>query len=125
MREAAISPYCKYYQTFEFQQRGMDWGDTFVRRLRDLKKIITADRDRASDDLEALKISIRLHPVPLLNHKGKLQWNGSTAQSMLNQDIEAGVNKVLTPSQMYETQDGLYKQYLDLKGFCDKIHQSC
>ena len=124
--EAEMGPaevYCNYNRTFEFELRGMEWGNTFVHRLKSLREIIARDRDRASDDLEALKISIRLHPVPLLNRKGKLQWNGSIAQRLLKQDIEAGLNKSLTPSEMYETRCGIFKQYLDLKDFCDKIHQ--
>lgn len=114
--------FCHYHETFEFRLRGMEFGDTFVRRLRALREQIKGDRDRAEEDLSFLKTSMHNHPVPLLTHKGKFQWNRSIAHCLLKHDMEQGLHKRMTPAALWETRNGLYKLFLDLKDFRDKIY---
>jgi len=82
--------YCNYAGTFEFKIEGMEYGDTFIRRLRSLRQQVKRDKGRARSDMKALMIAMKNHPAPSLNHRGEPQWNGSAAQRLLKEDIAAG-----------------------------------
>lgn len=119
---SAAEVYYNYYQTLEFQMRGMEYDDTFARRLKDLRTQMSRDKTRASEDEEAFKVAIKNNPVPQLNHKGKPQWNGSLAQKKLEKDMKAGKHTTMAPQELWAS-CRLYKEALDKDDFRWKIRQ--
>lgn len=109
----------KYMHMREFE--GMKYGDEFTRRLRSLRKIVRRDKTRAIKDKEALAIALANHPVAELNHRGEPQWNGSKAQAMLKEEIDAGNYPLKTPEQLWNS-DPEFKKF-GLATFRWKIHQ--
>ena len=100
----------------------MQYNDTFTRRLRDLRAMVSRDKKRAVDDKAALMIALRNHPAPAVNHRGEPQWNGSKAQELLGVDID---NRVYpeknTPRELWSSR-AEYKQF-DPDIFRWRIHQ--
>lgn len=113
--------HCQCHETVEFQLRGMDHDDKFVRYLKDPRKQVGRDNDRAAEDLNSLQKATRNHPVPRFTHKGHLQWNGSLAQTHLQEDMATGLHKTMKPSELWERRGGLHKQHLSKDGFGWKI----
>lgn len=109
----------KYKNMREFQ--GMVYGNNFTTRLRSLRGIVARDKDRAVLDRKALKIAIANHPVPEFNHRGEPQWNGSKAQAILKEQIDAGKYPLNTPQQLWELEKEFQKFHLST--FRWKIHQ--
>lgn len=95
--------YDKYKELSCFKLKGMEYGKDFTRRLRDLRAIIKRDRKRAIEDRNELAVLIRNHPVPEKNHKGEPQWNGSAAQRLLKEDMQAGKHESMKPLQLRAT----------------------
>lgn len=114
--------YYNYSHTPEFKQRGMEYSDRFVSRLRGLRKIVKRDKSRAWEDKRAIQIALKNHPAPLLNHKGRPQWNGSIAQACLELDLAAGKHNLMMPSELWESNDE-YKRTLSKDAFRWKIKQ--
>lgn len=92
--------YCRYHETLEFQIKGMEYGNKFTGRLRSLRKSVLKDQKRSKVDLKALKIGMKLNPLPPLNHRGQRHWNGSVAQALLQHDMSLGKHKSMTPSKL-------------------------
>jgi len=116
--------YCNYCDTIEFQMPGMEYGETFTRRLRGLREMIAGDFDRSSRDKNALQIAMKVHPPPRLNHKGKPQWNGSLAQALLKYDISQGRHETMTVMELYNKENReLYRKTLSAEDFRWKIQQ--
>lgn len=119
---SAAEVYYNYYSTFEFRMRGMEYGDTFERRLGDLRQQVSRDKDRATEDEMAFKVAVANHPVPRLNHKGRPQWNGSLAQKQLEKDMADGIHKNMQPAALWAS-NRLYQQALSKDDFRWKIRQ--
>lgn len=111
--------YNKYKNMKEFG--GMACDDEFRRRLLSLRNIVGRDKDRAVDDRKALKIALANHPVPEFNHRGEPQWNGSKAQAMLKEEIDAGNYPLKTPEQIWKSKAEFQKFGLSTLRW--KIHQ--
>jgi len=60
----------------------------------------TEDRNRAEEDLAALRHDRATHPFPQLDAKGRPQWEGSLAQISMRQDVKNGVLHGMTQSQI-------------------------
>lgn len=110
-----------YKDSFEFQ--GMPNDATFTRRLKDLREIVDRDKDRAKDDLAALKAALTNHQkdVPAVNHRGEPQYNGSDIQKFLIQDIKDNKHVGKLPS-IFQTSRPCYSQ-LDANTFRWKLQQ--
>lgn len=113
--------YYTYSGTLEFQMKGMSYGDTFRRRLRELRKQIRRDKSRASTDKKALKKALKLHPVSHLNACGKPHWNGSVAQALLEYDMSKGKHIGIEPHK-FRNQREQYKA-LSVDDFRWKVQQ--
>ena len=114
--------YCACAQTNEFKMKGMECGPTFKRRLNDLRAAMGEDKRRADTDLIAIKRGMANHPVPKLNHKGRVQWNGSLAQGILKCDMKLGRHKKMSPAQLRESRL-VHKRTLSPNSFRWKIRQ--
>ena len=110
----------KYSNTAEFKLRGMKFGDTFKRRLAALRTLVNRDKKRAGEDLQELLKAIQNHPPPINNHRGEPQWNGSRAQELLKEDVEAGEHTRKLPMELWGKRPE-YKPYKKI--FKDKIYQ--
>lgn len=115
--------YYLYSGTLEFQIKGMEYDNTFTRRLGDLRKQVKRDTGRAQDDKNALQKAINKHPVACLNHHGKPQWNGSVAQALLEYDMLHGKHTRMTPAELREERKE-YKRALSVNDFRWKIRQN-
>ena len=81
----------KYKDTVRsFKISSMEYSSTFASRLTGLRKIFANDRSQASDARQTLTNDIWNYPPTTHNSRGEPQWNGSEAQRMLDDDIEAG-----------------------------------
>ena len=74
--------------------------EKFPSRLAALRKKIQELDNRAREDLLAFENYKKNHKPSLFSHKGYIQWQGSTAQELLDDDIEAGLHKKLTPQEL-------------------------
>lgn len=111
-----------YSEYPEFLLKGMEYGPTFQRRLRDLRKLVARDRTRAAEDMAALKSALSAHPVFPLNHRGQPHWNGSVAQALLQCDMALGRHKEKDPS-LLRMDRVEYQVATDKKQFRDKVQQ--
>jgi hypothetical protein len=78
---------------------------------------------RADEDLEAFRTYKRNHKPSLFSHKGYVQWQGSTAQELLWDDLDAyQKDSNQKPKDLWMSR----KEYCDefpLDAFRDKIKQ--
>jgi hypothetical protein len=97
--------------------------DKFKGRLDRLKKKIRELDSRADEDLEAFRIYKRNHKPSLFSHKGYIQWQGSTAQELLWDDLDAYLkdpNK--KPKDLWMSRKEYHDEF-PLDAFRDKIKQ--
>ena len=73
-----------------FKLPGMEYSSGFASRITGLWKIVIRDISQSSNNKQALEVSICNHPPPNHRSRGEPQWNGSEAQIILGDDIEAG-----------------------------------
>lgn len=71
---------------------GMNYNDTFKRRLKSVCDDHARKDERADKDLEAYLNYQKLHPRPTHNARGEPQWDGSKAQEWLKHDVTAGTH---------------------------------
>ena len=91
-----------------------------VNRMR--AKIKELD-NRAADDLEAFRNFKRNHKPSLFSHKGYIQWQGSTAQELLWDDLDAYLNDpTKKPKDLWLSRKE-YRDEFPLEAFRDKIKQ--
>ena len=88
----------KYQHVRSFRLKGMEYGSTFASHLRGLQKIVARYQQRSREDKEAFNIAFQNHPASLLNGRGEPHWNGSDAQRLLKEDIEAENHLTMKPS---------------------------
>ncbi|CAB9530956.1 hypothetical protein SEMRO_3138_G344350.1 [Seminavis robusta] len=99
----------------------MPYGDTFTRRLRDLRKQVGGRVDRAAEDQLAFDTFRKNTPKKTHNSKGEPRWEGSDAELWLKQDVADGLHKGVKPKDLHQTRQA----YLEfgLKVFRGHINQ--
>jgi hypothetical protein len=108
----SIDPEFALYDFKKFKDR--------VNRIR--KKILELDK-RAEDDLAAFKNYKDNHEPSILSHKGYVQWQGSSAQEFLWEDLDAYIKDPgMKPKDLWQTCPEHRKEF-PLKTFADKIKQ--
>jgi hypothetical protein len=105
---------CEEFAKYDFGK----FGD----RLSQIRKKIAELNSRAKDDELAFENYKQHHKPSLFSHKGYVQWQGSTAQDMLLDDMERGLHQQMTPKELWESR----KEYTDqfpLHAFRSKLEQ--
>jgi len=74
----------------------------FEERLTSLRTFIIELNKRADEDFEAFATYISNHDVSSQSHKGYAQWQGSTAQELLWDDLEAYMQSDKTPEALWK-----------------------
>ena len=96
--------------------------EKFSSRLSSLRKTIKVANTRANDDEEAFKNYKQNHEPSEFLHKGYIQWQGSEAQELLGEDMEAGLHKRLGKKELWGSRPEYYESF-PLTAFRDKIYQ--
>ena len=110
--------HCKDHQAFV----NMECNTTFTNRLRLVRNDYTKKHKRAEEDLKAYKNFRKVHPENTHNHKGEPRWEGSRAQELLRDDMDAGRPKENeNPSDLWA--DRAEYQMFNLDTFQNHIHQ--
>jgi hypothetical protein len=103
------------FSKFEYEQ--------FKGRLNRLRAKIVEMDNRANADLEAFRVYKQNHKPSLFSHKGYIQWQGSTAQELLWDDLDDYLKDPdMKPKDLWLKR----KEYSDefpLDAFRDKIKQ--
>jgi hypothetical protein len=94
----------------------------FSSRLSSLRKTIKVANIRAKDGEEAFKNYKQNHGLSEFSHRGYIQWKGSEAQELLEEDMEAGLHKRLEKKELWGSRPEYYESF-PLTAFRDKIHQ--
>jgi hypothetical protein len=81
--------------------QGMEYNTKFTTRLRSLRIIMSARVDRCKIDQEAFDAFRAKNPKQTHNEMGELRWEGSDAELLLKEDIEAGEHIGLTPNELH------------------------
>ena len=93
----------------------------FGNNLRNLRKSLIAQQDRADQDDAAVQHDLNLYPRSKDDFHGYPRWDGSAAQRFLKEDINAGKHITLMPKDLQKTR-AEYKLF-PLKVFSDHICQ--
>jgi hypothetical protein len=96
--------------------------EKFSSRLSSLRKTIKEANMRAKDDEEAFKNYKENHPPSEFSHNGCSQWQGSEAQELLLDDMEAGLVQQLGKKELWGSRPEYYETF-PLPVFRDKIYQ--
>ncbi len=96
--------------------------EKFKSRLRSLRDKISELDKRAEEDRKAFDVYKKNHEVSLFSHKGYIQWQGSDAQDLLWDDIEAGKLGTMTKKQLWESRPE-YREEFPLFAFRKKVEQ--
>lgn len=97
--------------------------DTFKAGLNRLRKKIAELASRAEEDLEAFRNYMQHHKPSLFSHKGYIQWQGSTAQELLWDDLPKYLeDPTKKPKDLWLSRDE-YKYSFPLEAFRDKMKQ--
>jgi hypothetical protein len=95
----------------------------FEGRLKRLRKKIVENDNRADNDLEAFRNYKASHKPSLFSHKGYIQWQGSTAQELLWDDLDAYLkDPTKKPKDLWMSRKE-YRDEFPLDAFRDKIKQ--
>ena len=94
---------------------------TFARNLRMARKRIQRKTDIALNDETALNSDRILFPVPTHDLAGRLRWEGSDAERLLKEDMEAGEHTTSKPKELWLSR--MEYTMFDLKTFRDHIYQ--
>lgn len=93
----------------------------FGTNLRNLQKMIRENQAKADSDAAALAHDRRIFP-PLANtSKGYPRWDGSDAQQLLREDVDAGLTRSHDPKVLHQMRPAF--QAFPLGVFRDHIHQ--
>lgn len=111
-----------YKETHEFQMTGMAFNHHFKRRLSDMREQVRRHKSRAEDDQVALDALLRNHPPSDRDHRGRPHWNGSQAQSFLDQDLRDGVDETFENAREFWHSRSAYEEF-DYVQFYKHIEQ--
>lgn len=95
----------------------------FKGRLSRMRAKIVELDNRADEDLEAFRIFKQNHKPSLFSHKGYIQWQGSKAQELLWDDLDAYLkDPSKKPKDLWQSRKE-YRDEFPLDAFRDKIKQ--
>jgi hypothetical protein len=77
--------------------------EKFAGRLQSLRESIIDSNNRADEDFEAFATYVRNHEVSKQSYKGYLQWQGSTAQELLWDDLPAYMKDDRKPMDLWKS----------------------
>jgi hypothetical protein len=96
--------------------------EKFSSRLGKVRDIYDDCMHRKSMDKEAFNIFLRNHKPSLFSDKGYSEWQGSDAQSLLRDDIEAEKHNQMSKIDLWESRAEYFEDF-PLGVFRDKIKQ--
>jgi hypothetical protein len=92
-------------------------------RLNRVRAKIRELNSRAVEDLEAFRLYKQLHQPSLFSHKGYIQWQGSTAQELLWDDLPQYLKDPdVKPKDLWMSRKEYHDEF-PLDAFRDKIKQ--
>ena len=112
-----------YKDTIEFTIPGMDFDDTFKRRLQALRDQVEAHRERAQDDRKALAACRQNYPPTDRNHRNEPHWNGSRAQNLLEEDLQDDAHLNFDDKKFFWQSRDEYQEF-PYKIFRGHVHQA-
>jgi hypothetical protein len=96
------------------------WGyNNWTGNLRTLRSAIARDKDRMKNDVTAFASDLSI--VRSTRVGGEAVWHHTTAPQLLAKDVDEGKHLIMSPSELYETQDE-YKRF-SLHVFRKHIYQ--
>jgi hypothetical protein len=96
--------------------------EKFSSRLSSICKTVSDKQRRSESDEKALMAFIDNHPVSKFSHKGYEEWQGSTARTLLLEDMEADLHLSLGKKELYASRPEYYEEF-PLAVFRDKVNQ--
>ena len=98
--------------------------DKFSSRLSSLRKTISVNKNRAESDRMALAKYIQNHPVSTISHKGYVEWQNSSAQTQLLEDIpQSNLHVSMGIRELHGFRPEYYEEEFHLSVFRDKVKQ--
>lgn len=94
----------------------------FKTRLSTMRSKIAQLNRRADDDWEAYQVFISIHTPSKFSKKGYIQWQGSTSQELLWDDLELERHLQMTPWELWKSRPEYQKEF-PLKAFRSKLEQ--
>ena len=94
----------------------------FSARLSSLRKTVKAGNTQAADDQLALENYKANHESSGFSDKGYIQWQGSEAQELVREDMDAGLHEELEKKELWGSRPQYYENF-PLAVFRDKIYQ--
>ncbi len=94
----------------------------FSGRLSSLRKTIADLNDRAEEDHRDFAAYVSNHPSSSFSHHGYIQWQGSEAQELLKQDMEARLHETRGKEELFDSRSEYYLNFPH-SVFRDKIYQ--
>ncbi|KAG7337556.1 hypothetical protein IV203_020380 [Nitzschia inconspicua] len=92
-----------------------DFG-LFHGRLKSLRKTICAMNTRSEIDRRAYENYVSSHPVSLYSHGGYIQWQGSAAQKLLQEDIKNELHGKMSKFDLWSSREEYHSQIRGEKG---------
>jgi len=94
----------------------------FSARLASLRKTIKDRNDRAALDQEAFDNFKQNHPVSVSSAHGYIQWQGSEAQRLCQEDLANKVHDTMSRMDFWASRREYYENF-PLNAFRDKVSQ--
>ena len=94
----------------------------FKERLSRMRQKIHDLNTRADDDWKAYQMYVSNHEPAHFSSKGYIQWQGSTAQELLWEDIAAGKHNFMAPKELWLSREA-YREEFPLHAFRSKLQQ--
>lgn len=110
-------------QVYEMRDEYKEYDITkMAGRIKSLRNSFAENESRAKMDLEAFKnFTARNEPSEFSRH-GYIQWQGSAAQRLLQQDLEDGQHNKMSKMDLWSSRVEYYRDF-PLKVFRDKVYQ--
>ena len=80
-----------------------DGARLFQSRLSSARRQIREKKQRGEAEMALLAQDRQVFPIPATNHRGEPRWEGSTAQALLKQDVEAKKHEQYKPQDFYDS----------------------
>ena len=96
--------------------------ERFEERLLSLHEIFLESKSRAREDYAALELHLAQHPISFLTFQGMIQWQGSDAQKLAEEDVDNDLQIKLGYRGLYNKRPEYYDEFL-FDVFKDKVRQ--